>query len=176
MRKFIRIKIIIGFLLLFLVLLFTDVFSLKKILHLNINEKFFEPTLDEMQNTYLKLLGEYKKLMPYRETHTNESSKSTPGLIRDPFEIPKIKINKNDKHLDTKTSTKVHNLGQNRLTLYGILWDAKSPLAIIGDKIVHVGSDIGSYKVTQILPREVVLSSRQKTMVLRMPSPRFNVQ
>lgn len=176
MKKFIKIEIGLGAVLLVAVLQFSDVVSLKNLLHLNFDEILVDPTLDEIQDTYLHLLDEYNKLKLNTESRNKDYSKSTFQLIRNPFELPKSTIKKNDNRLNRKTSTRINNQSQNRLRLCGILWDEKSPSAIIGNKIVYVGSRVGSYKVIQILPHKVILSSRRKTLVLRLPTPRFNIQ
>jgi hypothetical protein len=54
--------------------------------------------------------------------------------------------------------------------LYGVIWDASTPLAMINDKIVKVGDKIDKYKVLKITSQEVVLkdaSGNLKTLNLK---------
>ncbi|MFQ5824555.1 MAG: hypothetical protein ACE5JB_10910 [bacterium] len=176
MKKFFRIEIIIGFLLLFLAFLYRDTLSLKNILHLNFNEILFDPTLDEMQDTYLKLFSEYKKLKLKPQYNNNVHSKSNFVLIRDPFELPKSKIKKINNSLISKTSDKNINFNKKPLKLIGTLWDETSPSAIINDKIVNVGSYIGSYKVIKILPNRAILTSNKNILVLEIPLEKSDIE
>lgn len=44
------------------------------------------------------------------------------------------------------------------ISLQGILWDPKSPAAILNNEVVGVGERVGSWEVTEIRQKEVTLS------------------
>jgi hypothetical protein len=51
--------------------------------------------------------------------------------------------------------------------LTGILWDAKSPLAVIDGEPATVGQDVGGWQVVEILPDKVVIQrdSERRTLI-----------
>lgn len=52
------------------------------------------------------------------------------------------------------------------LSLTGIVWDEKMPIAMVNDRVLRNGDEIDGYKVVQIKPSSVVLSSGQETFEL----------
>ena len=61
------------------------------------------------------------------------------------------------------------------LTLGGIVWDAKNPLAVINDVMVTVGTTISGKKVTKIFRNKIVLEDEyQQTIALMIGETWFN--
>ena len=56
--------------------------------------------------------------------------------------------------------------GATPLTLQGILWDAKSPSAVINGEVVGVGDSVGAWQVVEIQKDRVVLSDGASTQTL----------
>ncbi|MEI6631760.1 MAG: hypothetical protein WCL25_04000 [bacterium] len=54
------------------------------------------------------------------------------------------------------------------LSLNGILWDKTNPLAMINDKVVHVGSKIAGNKVVDIKEDRVILNNASGDFELRL--------
>ena len=52
--------------------------------------------------------------------------------------------------------------------LIGILWDATSPLAMVGDQAVSVGSELGPWKVVEIHPDGMVLQLGERREFIRI--------
>ena len=57
------------------------------------------------------------------------------------------------------------------LTLNGILWDEKTPKAIVNEKTLLIGDTIYGYTVVQIKLRSVVLKTGEKSIELRVFNP-----
>ena len=57
------------------------------------------------------------------------------------------------------------------LTLNGILWDEKTPKAIVNEKMLMIGDTIYGYTVVQIKPRSVVLKTGEKNIELQVFHP-----
>lgn len=53
--------------------------------------------------------------------------------------------------------------GEEALVLRGILWDPKSPLAIVNDRVVSPGEEIGRWHVVEIQKDRVILSDGSST-------------
>ena len=60
------------------------------------------------------------------------------------------------------------------LTLKGILWDEKSPKAIVNEKTLFKGDTIYGYTVMDIKPRSVTLKTGEKTIELQVFHPVFD--
>ena len=56
--------------------------------------------------------------------------------------------------------------GVRGLTLSGILWDPKKPIAILNDQMVSVGDDVEDYQVLEIRSDRVLLSDGTETIQL----------
>ena len=54
------------------------------------------------------------------------------------------------------------------LVLQGIFWDEQNPKAILNDKMLSKGDTLGTYKVVEIKPRSVVLSSGEKNIEVQV--------
>ena len=57
------------------------------------------------------------------------------------------------------------------LTLNGVLWDEKTPKAIVNEKTLLTGDTIYGYTVMEIRPRSVVLKTGEKMIELRIFGP-----
>jgi hypothetical protein len=57
------------------------------------------------------------------------------------------------------------------LTLNGVLWDEKTPKAIVNEKTLLTGDTIYGYTVMEIKPRSVMLKTGEKTIELRIFGP-----
>jgi hypothetical protein len=55
---------------------------------------------------------------------------------------------------------------QRELVLNGILWDARTPTAVINDRVVSRGDRIGPWEVVEIQKERVLLSDGATTQVL----------
>ena len=60
------------------------------------------------------------------------------------------------------------------LTLKGILWDEKTPKAIVNEKTLVIGDVIYGYTVIDIKPRSVVLRTGEKNIELQVFHPMIN--
>ena len=60
------------------------------------------------------------------------------------------------------------------LTLKGILWDEKTPKAIVNEKILVVGDVLYGYTVVDIKPRSVILRTGEKNIELQVFHPMIN--
>jgi len=58
--------------------------------------------------------------------------------------------------------------GSEILSLSGILWDAREPLAIINGQTVHVGEEVGGYHVTDITHDHVTVTDGTQAFQLRL--------
>ena len=57
------------------------------------------------------------------------------------------------------------------LTLKGILWDEKTPKAIVNEKTLVIGDTIYGYTVMEIKPRSIVLKTGEKNIELHVFRP-----
>lgn len=53
--------------------------------------------------------------------------------------------------------------GEELFVLKGILWDARSPSAIVNDRVVSAGEQIGRWRVVEIQKNRVILSDGSST-------------
>lgn len=74
--------------------------------------------------------------------------------VRDPFQFPPKK--------------KIKKLGVEDLNLTGIIYDEKSPIAVINDAIVHEGGEMEGVKVIEIRRESVVIERAGKTYTLEL--------
>jgi len=111
--------------------------------------------IDDIQNTYLRL---FKKLLAEESVKQQHvlNSQSSDINQRNPFAQPRGHGGVVGRNADPGGTT---------LELKGILWDEISPMAIINDKVVHVGGTIASFTVTRIEPRKVTLSGTGNTVL-----------
>ncbi len=58
--------------------------------------------------------------------------------------------------------------GEELFVLKGILWDARSPSAIVNDRVVSLGEEIGRWHVVEIQKDRVILSDGTSTKALRV--------
>lgn len=56
------------------------------------------------------------------------------------------------------------------LALNGIVWDTKTPVAIINGEVARVGEEVSGYKVVAIYPRQVVLDNGIEEIKLELPA------
>ena len=54
------------------------------------------------------------------------------------------------------------------MALSGILWDTKSPLAIINGQMLHIGDEVDGYHVTEITPERVAITDGADTFQLQV--------
>ena len=57
--------------------------------------------------------------------------------------------------------------GEEVFVLKGILWDARSPSAIVNDRVVSPGDQLGRWRVVEIQKNQVILSDGTSTQELR---------
>ena len=62
------------------------------------------------------------------------------------------------------------------LTLGGVLWDEKTPKAIVNEKILMVGDTLYGYTVIEIKPRSVILKTGEKNIELSVFHSMFSDQ
>lgn len=53
-------------------------------------------------------------------------------------------------------------------SLAGILWDLKNPVAILDNRLIKVGDQLGPWEVVEIRKEEVILSDGMTTQILRV--------
>ncbi len=70
---------------------------------------------------------------------------------------------------DTFSTHDSSGFAASEFILSAILWDDNKPLAVIGDEIISVGSTIENYTVTAISLKQVILTSGNTIVVLRLP-------
>lgn len=92
------------------------------------------------------------KLSPFRQLQ--EEARTMP-LVRDPFTLKPIE--KEEGEEDAK---------EVKFYLIGIAWDPVQPKAIINNKIVQIGSQLGLYTVMEILEEKVILSDGAEKLEL----------
>lgn len=116
------------------------------------------------QNYYLEFINEYMESQLTTIFNSSADSSKLYKLDKELFSVPKIQSNQKivSNHTPQKPS-------KNNFKLYGILWDKKTPSAIINNEIVHVGSRLGLFKVSRIFPHKVYLTSKKQTLILTIP-------
>ncbi|HQP12536.1 MAG TPA: hypothetical protein PK470_07205, partial [Candidatus Omnitrophota bacterium] len=92
------------------------------------------------------------KLSPFRQLQAEAQSMP---LVRDPFTLKLI------EEEDGEAAAK-----DVELYLIGIAWDSAQPKAIINNKIVQVGSQVGRYTVMEIFENRVILSDGAEKLEL----------
>lgn len=78
----------------------------------------------------------------------------------------------NDPFSFGERSTSGKNTALGRITLKGILWDSKKPLAIINEEVVEEGSIIKGIKIKKIEPDHVILEAEGKEEILSIEGVR----
>ncbi len=92
------------------------------------------------------------KLSPFRQLQAEAQSMT---LVRDPFTLKSI-----EKEDGEAAAQEVE------FYLIGIAWDSAQPKAIINNKIVQVGSQLGRYTVMEISENRVILSDGAEKLEL----------
>ncbi|MDO9464598.1 MAG: hypothetical protein Q7J67_04800 [bacterium] len=87
-----------------------------------------------------------------------QKAKASEQYGRDPF-FPSAEVSEGKE-----MQTKGHHIAS--LVLKGIAWKGKTPMALIGDKIVKEGDIVGEYKVISIQKNRVVLTKDGKELIL----------
>jgi len=57
---------------------------------------------------------------------------------------------------------------QQQLTLSGMIYSVRNPVAIINGQFLHTGDRIGGYKIVRIGPKEVCMTADDREIVLRV--------
>ncbi len=99
-----------------------------------------------------KVAPELKKIISLQKEKASEQ------YGRDPF-FPSSEISEGKEG-----QMKGHHIAS--LALKGIAWKGKTPMALIGDKIVKEGDAVGEYKVISIQKNRVVLTKDGKELIL----------
>ena len=76
------------------------------------------------------------------------------SLKRDPFSMRTISVEEQSVSQGARLS--------------GILWDLKSPQAVINDEIVKVGDKVGDYTINAIERDKVILSNKEGSITLKL--------
>lgn len=81
------------------------------------------------------------------------------------FDKDMEKLKKRNPFIPPGVTTKAK---ESELTLGGIIWDEKTPAAIINDTIVGIGDSVANKVVKQIMKDEVVLMEGEKEYRLKL--------
>ncbi len=103
---------------------------------------------------------------PSAPTSIRAASKQAPfdDWARNPFISEEGSLSESAAH--GQSSPKKQAPNSSALHLEGILWDPKSPAAVVNDQMVGVGDSVGSWKVTEIRQDRVLLSKGSSTQTL----------
>lgn len=122
-----------------------------------------------LQDRCLKLIHETEQ--PGAEVIFGTLKRPEHALVvqRDPFKRPFGEPARNRVARKKSFSRKPRNVAARNPTLNGIIWEAKAPAAVINNKMVRVGDRVHSFKVERISENKVVLTARERTLILQLP-------
>ncbi|MCF7908233.1 MAG: hypothetical protein K9L86_05140 [Candidatus Omnitrophica bacterium] len=104
--------------------------------------------------------------IPYNTLYPNTVAKQlTEGLYQKLEEETRLLALKRDPFTQNRIETKVIGSG---LSLGGIIWNEKDPKAVIDDRIVGLGDQVGKKTIIEITPSTVLLSDGTSQFELRL--------
>ncbi len=124
---------------------------------------------NESMVTYHEFLKKFRKHEFVPAIGSSEEIENEHSMQPDPFVLPQARPKTPPVRPVVKSPNRKTKVPKISLNLTGILWDANSPYAVIGDEIVSPGSRIGAYTVREISRDHVVLATSTKQIVLKMP-------
>ncbi len=118
---------------------------------------------DQIDEVYLNVFKKFKKMDLHKDAFMQRQDDLTFHIKRNPFVIAGL-------HQNRFTLPRLHaSAAKSALILNGILWDTKSPMAIISNRIVKTGSRIAHYRVAKITQKKVFLHSQNGNRILTLP-------
>ena len=167
MKKFERKHIVLAGLLITLCGLLVGMFPLQNLIPSDI--KVTPSTLaNEDTDIYLKLFSEFKDPKQYLGIDSSAFQTGKLVRLRNPFSMPANGPSRTAQRHGTDAKTGPDQAVKS-LKLSGILWDDKSPAAIINNKIIHHSEMLSGFKVLKIERDQVILQAQRKTYTLRLP-------
>jgi len=117
----------------------------------------------QIDDIYLNIFNKIKKINSHKNVYIQSHDEFIYSIKRNPFVIAGLRQNR----------FTLPQLGaseaRSTLILNGILWDTKSPMALINNRIVKTGSRIEHYRVVKITQKKVFLHSQNGNRILTLP-------